>query len=571
MAINMTRLKSLPSRDRTPLVKTLSWMTLCAVLDGVAGLMLVPLIVAWFSGTSAQIWSAFGALLAATAVYGGVMFWATLKGYLAGCTVVRILIGALIQHIPRIPANLLGRVNLPGLVRGPVLTAMAIPAHLLAPLITAVVTPATVIVGLAFIDLPLACCLLIAAVLLGVGLRWGGQRTLALEDQRHLAEQNSAAQLAEFGQQQALLRTAGLNQQAGQRLVQALTAQYRNVVQLQRRSLPITLVFAGAVQAVFLLVLLLGAWRVSRGELTIPLWIAEMVLLVRFIEPLAAMTQLGQSLRNAWQALMQVLRVLETPAIQFVQPGETPADSHVIARQVSYRLPDGPVLLSNIDLDIPPGRLLAIVGPSGAGKSTLLSVLARNTDATEGLITVGGVDIRQLDAPTLAGCRNVLLQDTPLFRGSVRWNLQLANPALKEHEMQEALSAVGLQQEIARLPQGLDSDVGVGGAALSGGQRLRLCLARSLCAKTPILLLDEPTASLDSLSVNRVMALLARQRGRASCIYVTHNPRLAALADSIVIVAAGRLRRRGSHTQLLAEDRWYREFCAENGQEAGHA
>lgn len=568
MAINMARLRSLAPRDRASLMKTLLWMTACAVLDGVAGLMLVPLIVAWFSGDIAQIWPALWGLLATTAVYGGVMFWATLKGYLAGCTVVRMLIGALILHIPRIPANLLGRVHLPSLVRGPVLTTMAIPAHLLAPLITAVVTPATVIIGLAFIDFPLACCLLIAAVLLGAWLRWGGRRTLTLEDQLHQAEHDSATQLAEFGQQQALLRTTGLNQQAGQRLVQALTAQYQKVVHLQRRSLPITLVFAGAVQAVFLLVLVLGAWRVGIGALTTPLWIAEMVLLVRFIEPLAAMTQLAQSLRNAWQALMQVLMVLETPALQFAQSGDIPADSHVIARQVGYRLPDGTALLSNIDLDIPPGKLLAIVGPSGAGKSTLLGILARNTDVTDGQVTIGGVDIRQLDAPTLAGCRNVLLQDTPLFRGSVRWNLQLANPALKEHEMQEALSAVGLQQEIARLPQGLDSEVGVGGAALSGGQRLRLCLARSLCARTPILLLDEPTASLDSLSVNRVMALLARQRGRTSCIYVTHNPRLAALAEDIVIVAAGRLRRRGSHTQLLAEDSWYREFCAENSQEA---
>lgn len=568
MAIKLARLRFLTPQDRARLTKTLLWMTACAVLDGIAGLMLLPLIVAWFSGNAEQVWSALWPLLATTALYGVVMFVATLKGYLAGSTLVRVLIGALVHHIPRIPANRIDRVQLPGLVRGPVLTAMAIPAHLLAPLIAALVTPATVIVGLAFIDLPLAGCLSGAAVLLGLWLRWGGRRTLVLEEQHHQSERKSAAQLAEFGQQQALLRTAGLNQQSGQRLVQALVAQYRNVIQLQRRSLPVALAFAGAVQGVFLLVLLLGAWRVGSGELTTPLWIAEMVLLVRFIEPLSTMTHLDQSLRNAWQALTQVLRVLETPALQFTQPGETPADSHVLVRKVGYRLPDGTSLLSEIDLDIPPGRLQAIVGPSGAGKSTLLGLLARNADATEGQILIGGADIRQLGEQTLANWRNLLMQDTPLFQGSIRWNLQLANPALKEHEMQEALSAVGLLQEIARLPQGLDSQVGVGGAALSGGQRLRLCLARSLCARTPILLLDEPTASLDSLSVSRVMALLARQRGRTSCIYVTHNPRLAAQADCIAIVAAGRLRRSGSHAQLLAQDRWYREFCAENSVEA---
>ncbi|AIO70041.1 ABC transporter family protein [Burkholderia oklahomensis] len=391
--------------------------------------------------------------------------------------------------------------------------------------------------------------------------RRSGSRTLALEEARAAGDRDMAEQLQVFAAHQGLLRFAGHDGDMRAALQRALDERHRGTRALMRRSLPIELGFAGAVQAVFVAMLLGGAWAVAGGRLDAATVVAVLVLLVRFIEPLAQLTQLDQALRGGWRALDTVLTVLHAPRFESPERGLQPQDAGIEAVRVGYRSNTGATLLENVDLRCPAGGFVAIVGPTGAGKSTLLGLLARLDDPSDGRVLFGQVDLRRLSETALAAARNLVFQDNGLFRGSLAWNMRMSCPNATDAELNAALEAVGLARDVERLPRGLDTDVGPGGQLLSGGQRQRACLARGLLAKAPLLLLDEPTASLDELSARRVRDSLVAMRGRRTRIVVTHHPALARAADEIVVLEAGRVRARGTHAQLVATDAWYGEFA----------
>ncbi|MCR5898929.1 ABC transporter ATP-binding protein, partial [Burkholderia sp. HAN2018] len=511
----LKRLQCLPSGTRLALWRGVGWAMAAALLDGACGLLLVPLIRAWFAGAQAAVLHWTIALGALTLCHAFVLYVAQRGGYRAGGALAAGLVERLVRHLPRIASWQAVRDSHPaGLLRGPVMQAMGIPAHLLGPLIGAVVTPLAVVAGLAWIDWRIALCLAAAAVLLFALLERGGTRTLAFEQARASGDRDMAVQLQTFAAHQGLLRFAGREGDARAALMHAFDAQHRRTRALMRRSLPIELGFAGAVQGVFVAMLAGGAWAVSAGRLDAATAVAVLVLLVRFIEPLAQLTQLDQALRGAWRALDTVLAVLHAPRFDSPDRGTPVHDASVDAVRVGYRSPAGATLLDGVDLHCPAGGFVAIVGPTGAGKSTLLGLLARLDDPGAGRVLLGRADVRHLSEATLAATRNLVFQDNGLFRGSLAWNVRMGRPDATDAELRDALDAVGLLHDAERLPDGLESDVGPGGQLLSGGQRQRACLARALLSRAPVLMFDEPTASLDESSARRVRDSLVALRGQ---------------------------------------------------------
>lgn len=558
----LKRLQCLPSDTRRALWRGVGWAGAAALLDGACGLLLVPLIRAWFAGAHAAVLHWAVALGALTLCHALVLYVAQLGGYRAGGALAVGLVERLVQHLPRVASWQTVRDSHPaGLLRGPVMQAMGIPAHLLGPLIGAVVTPLAVVAGLAWIDWRIALCLAAAAVLLFALLERGGARTLAFEQSRAAGDRDMAVQLQTFAAHQGLLRFAGQEGEAREALQRAFDEQHRRTRALMRRSLPIELGFAGAVQGVFVAMLLGGTWAVASGRLDAATAVAVLVLLVRFIEPLAQLTQLDQALRGGWRALDTVLAVLHAPRFDSPERGTQAHDASVDAVRVGYRSAAGATLLDGVDLHCPAGGFVAIVGPTGAGKSTLLGLLARLDDPCAGRVLLGRSDVRHLSEATLAATRNLVFQDNGLFRGSLAWNVRMGRPDATDAELRAALDAVGLLRDAERLPDGLDTDVGPGGQLLSGGQRQRACLARALLARAPVLMFDEPTASLDEFSARQVRDSLVAMRGQRTRIVVTHQPALAAAADTIVVLDAGRVRATGTHAQLVAADAWYATFA----------
>ncbi|MBH9369096.1 ABC transporter ATP-binding protein PchI [Pseudomonas aeruginosa] len=562
------RMRALPEDCRAALRRASAWAVLAALLDAACGVLLVPLVEAWFA-EGALPWRWVAALLGLSLAQALLQYLALRRGFAAGGALAAGLVRSRGARLPRRAPPALRRVApAEGLLRGPVMQAMGIPAHLLGPLIAALVTPLGVILGLFLIDPSIALGLLLAGAVLAALLRWSGRRNLAAADARLAAARDAARQLQAFAERQPLLRAAQRESVARQGLEEALRSLHRSTLELLRRSLPSGLGFALAVQAAFAFARLGGAWAVERQWLDGARLVAVLVLLVRFIEPLAQLTHLDQALRGAWQALDTLLRVFALAPLRSPEPGERPHDASLAAEAVELRLEDGRALLEDISLRLEPGSLNVLVGPSGAGKSSLLALLGRLYDVDAGRVLLGGVDIRRLSETPHAASRNLVFQDNGLFRGSVAWNRRMARADADLEALREAARAVGLLEEIEAWPQGWDSDVGPGGALLSGGQRQRLCLARGLLSTAPLLLLDEPTASRDAASEAQVLRSLRGLRGRRTLLVVTHRPALARQADQVLLLEEGRLRLSGRHADLLVRDDWYAGFVGLAGEES---
>jgi len=302
-------------------------------------------------------------------------------------------------------------------------------------------------------------------------------------------------------------------------------------------------------------VLLLGVAATGNGALTrVPLAVLTLTALASFeaVTALpAAAVQVGQARVSAARiaAVLDAPVPVREPAAPRPLPGG-PLRVTLRGAQVRYQLSD-PAVLDGFDLDLPPGRRVALVGANGAGKSTVASVLLRFVDLTAGTVTLNDHDLASYAADEvrtrIGGCP----QDPHIFDASLRDNLLLARPGATDDQLAGAAARAMLLDWIRSLPLGWDTQVGAHGAALSGGQRQRLALARALLADPALLILDEPTAHLDQASRQALTRdLLTATAGRTTLL-ITHDPDGLDLLDEIIVLAHGTVTERGTHSQLI--------------------
>ncbi|MGB5725141.1 MAG: ATP-binding cassette domain-containing protein, partial [Parasphingorhabdus sp.] len=249
------------------------------------------------------------------------------------------------------------------------------------------------------------------------------------------------------------------------------------------------------------------------------------------------------------------------------KPGAKPlqvSDGAVRFENVVFNYDDDRQILHGLDFEVPPDRTLAIVGPSGAGKSTIARLLFRFYDPQAGRILIDGQDIAEVTQHSLRGAIGIVPQDSVLFNDSIGYNIGYGREGATRAEIEEAARGAALDSFIAKLPGGYDTQVGERGLKLSGGEKQRVAIARTLLKNPPILILDEATSALDSRTEDEIQATLAKISERRTTLIIAHRLSTITHADEIIVLNEGRIAERGSHRQLLVKrglyaDMWKRQ------------
>ena len=299
------------------------------------------------------------------------------------------------------------------------------------------------------------------------------------------------------------------------------------------------------------------------GELTGEAFIGFVALSTKLYAPVKYFSKLPATVQPGLVGAERVFEFLDAPIEIRDRPGARPFQglrSELRFEGVAFEYRPGQAVLSEIDLVVPRGSVVALVGPSGAGKSTLVDLLGRFHDPTAGRITVDGVELGEFSIATLRASLGVVSQDTVLFHDTVRANMAYGMPDVSDADVERAGRAAYAHDFVSALPQGYDTVVGERGTQLSGGQRQRLAIARAILRDPPILVFDEATSALDSESERLVQAAIEWLLKGRTVFVIAHRLSTVQRADQIVVLEGGRVVENGDHATLLAQGGLYRRF-----------
>lgn len=560
-----------PAQRRIAYV-TLAWMLLDAVLQGVAVSMLVPILVALFDGDTGRAitWLAFAAGFAGLALIAH--YVQAMRNFELAITILDTLRDRLGEHVTRLPlgwfsGGTAGRISRIG--SSGVMSVCQSIAHLLQPLIAGIATPAVIWIFLVVYQWRLALVVIVAAPVLWWCFRYSARALERSDEAAHAAGTAASSAVLEFARCQQVLRAFGRTTgETYAPLEEAIERQHRAGKHQLWMTIPGMALTGVTLQVTFSVVTLFGVWLAVRGEVDEVVLVAVLALLARFIGPLAMVAELSGGLRMARSDLRRVREVLDAKLLpepieseQVNRPGMVELD------RVTFSYGDIPVL-HGVSLRAEPGTVTAVVGASGSGKSTVTRLIPRFWDVDDGIVRVGGADVRRQRTEGLMAQIAPVFQDVYLFDGTLRANVLLGRSDASADEVEEVARLSGVDEIIARLPDGWDTRVGEGGSRLSGGERQRVSIARALLKRAPIVILDEATAALDPANeflIRRSIAELARH---STIIVVAHTPAMIMLADQIVVLDGGRVVERGTRTDLLESDGAFAALFREREQVA---
>ncbi|QRN97724.1 peptidase domain-containing ABC transporter [Archangium violaceum] len=320
-----------------------------------------------------------------------------------------------------------------------------------------------------------------------------------------------------------------------------------------------------------LVILCVGASLVLQGQLSLGTMLALSALAAGFLTSLATLVGTANQLQLLGGYMERLGDILDSPP---EQPRGEPRPPHTLRggiklEQVSFRYSaQGALVVKDVTVDIPPGQFVAIVGRSGAGKTTLAQLLVGMYLPSSGRVLYDGVDLASLDLRAVRRQLGIVMQNPALFRGSIRSNIALADPSLTLEEVERAAQLAQVHQDIMGMPMGYETLLSDMGGAISGGQRQRLALARALAMKPAVLLLDEATNALDTVTERRVQDALAELR--CTRVVIAHRLSTVQAADLILVMDAGQVVESGTHEELMRRGGFYATLVHAPGSELKH-
>jgi ABC-type multidrug transport system fused ATPase/permease subunit len=313
------------------------------------------------------------------------------------------------------------------------------------------------------------------------------------------------------------------------------------------------------------LVVVVGGSFVMRGRLTVGQLMVVISYLGAVYGPLSAIAHTTGHLQGALAGAKRVRAMFALMPETNDAPDAVDATTvkgDIKFEDVGFDYPDGTKVLHDITFSANPGELIAVVGLTGAGKTTLVSLIPRFYHPTSGRVLIDGVDVRQYRVRSLRDRISIVLQDPVLFSGTIADNIKYGRLDATPEEVEEAARAAHAHDFVSRLAKGYDTEIAEAGGSLSGGERQRLSVARAILKNAPILILDEPTSSLDAISEEIVFSALRRLRAGRTTIVIAHRLSTVRDADRILVLDGGKIAAQGRHDELLKSSQLYRRMCA---------
>ena len=323
------------------------------------------------------------------------------------------------------------------------------------------------------------------------------------------------------------------------------------------------------------IVMLLTARGILAGENSIGDFVLVNSILIQLYMPLNFMGMVYREIKQGLVDLENMFSLLDEAPEVVDKPGAEPLRVErgtIRFENVSFAYDPERPILKDVSFEVPAGRMVAIVGPSGAGKSTISRILFRFYDISAGRVTIDGQDIRDVTQKSLRAAIGVVPQDTVLFNDTIFYNIKYGRPDATNEEVFEAAKLAQIDGFIRQLPQGYATMVGERGLKLSGGEKQRVAIARTILKQPPILILDEATSALDSHTEKEIQDALDRVSRDRTTLVIAHRLSTIVHADNILVLEKGRLVEQGTHAQLLAKDGlyaslWNRQLRAEKARE----